>query len=172
MGLLLATGPLATGVSSPVAGALSDRFGVRRLTLAGLLILCAAYGSMRLLGETTSAAGLEGLWIPIGAGMGPIPVTQQQRHHGRCATSIRWHSEWAADDDPPPRPAHRSGRHRIDLVSTGHRRRRRRPLQRCRLDDPGCLDCRTPRCRHARFRSSWRCRSANRLGTASQRKSV
>jgi MFS family permease len=70
IGLLLAVAPVAMGVSSPVAGALSDRFGVRRLTLAGLVILCAAYAGLTTLGEATSTVSLVALWIPIGVGMG------------------------------------------------------------------------------------------------------
>jgi MFS family permease len=70
IGLLLAVAPVAMGVSSSVAGALSDRFGVRRLTLAGLVILCAAYAGLTTLGEATSTVSLVALWIPIGVGMG------------------------------------------------------------------------------------------------------
>jgi EmrB/QacA subfamily drug resistance transporter len=55
IGLLLAVAPVAMGVSSPVAGVLSDRFGVRRLTLAGLGILGAAYAGLTTLDEATSA---------------------------------------------------------------------------------------------------------------------
>jgi MFS family permease len=69
-GLLLAVAPLTLGVSSPVAGALSDRFGVRRLTLAGLVILCAAYAGLTTLDEATSTVWIVALWIPIGVGMG------------------------------------------------------------------------------------------------------
>jgi EmrB/QacA subfamily drug resistance transporter len=70
IGVLLAVAPLAMGVSSPVAGALSDRLGVRRLTLAGLVILCAAYAGLTMLGEATRTVSLVALWIPIGVGMG------------------------------------------------------------------------------------------------------
>jgi EmrB/QacA subfamily drug resistance transporter len=70
IGLLLAVAPVAMGVSSPVAGVLSDRFGVRRLTLAGLVILGAAYAGLTTLDEATSAVSLVALWIPIGVGMG------------------------------------------------------------------------------------------------------
>jgi MFS family permease len=70
IGLLLAVAPVAMGVSSPVAGVLSDRFGVRRLTLAGLGILGAAYAGLTTLDEATSAVSLVALWIPIGVGMG------------------------------------------------------------------------------------------------------
>jgi hypothetical protein len=43
---------------------------VRRLTLAGLVILCAAYAGLTTLGEATSTVSLVALWIPIGVGMG------------------------------------------------------------------------------------------------------
>jgi MFS family permease len=68
IGLLLAVAPVTMGLSSPVAGVLSDRFG--RLTLAGLVILCAAYAGLTTLDEATSAVWLVALWIPIGVGMG------------------------------------------------------------------------------------------------------
>jgi EmrB/QacA subfamily drug resistance transporter len=69
-GLLLSVAPFAMGVISPIAGALSDRFGVRLLSLLGLAVLCLTYLALTLLEETTSAAGFAALWIPIGVGMG------------------------------------------------------------------------------------------------------
>jgi AcrR family transcriptional regulator/predicted MFS family arabinose efflux permease len=70
IGLLLAVAPLAMGLISPIAGALSDRFGIRLLSLLGLVVLSAAYMGLTLIGETTSAATFAALWIPIGVGMG------------------------------------------------------------------------------------------------------
>ena len=43
---------------------------MRRLTLTGLVILCAAYAGLTTLGEATSTMSLVALWIPIGVGMG------------------------------------------------------------------------------------------------------
>jgi Na+/melibiose symporter-like transporter len=57
IGLLLAVAPVAMEVSSPVAGVLSNRFGVRRLTLAGLVMLCAAYAGLTTLDEATARSG-------------------------------------------------------------------------------------------------------------------
>jgi MFS family permease len=67
---LLAIAPLAMGITSPLAGALSDRFGVRPLAVAGLTILWAAYAGLTFFGETTSPVGFVALWVPIGIGMG------------------------------------------------------------------------------------------------------
>ncbi len=69
-GLLLATFPLGMGVSAPLAGWLSDRFGTRRLTVAGLLILLIGYVAVTTLNETTTALAYVLYFIPIGLGMG------------------------------------------------------------------------------------------------------
>ena len=43
VGLLLGAAPLMLGLVSPVAGSLSDRIGIRPLTVAGLAIMAASY---------------------------------------------------------------------------------------------------------------------------------
>jgi MFS family permease len=70
VGLLLGVAPLALGITSPMSGALSDRVGVRKLTLAGLVILTLTLGAFRLLDVETSVLVLIALMIPVGIGMG------------------------------------------------------------------------------------------------------
>jgi MFS family permease len=53
-----------------MSGALSDRVGVRKLTLAGLVILTLTLGAFRLLDVETSVLVLIALMIPVGIGMG------------------------------------------------------------------------------------------------------
>lgn len=70
VGLLLGVTPLALGITSPLSGALSDRIGVRRLTLAGLVILTLAFAGFRLIDVDTSVPMFLALVIPVGIGMG------------------------------------------------------------------------------------------------------
>ena len=70
VGLLLGVTPLALGITSPLSGALSDRIGVRKLTLAGLVILTFAFISFRILDVDTSVPVFLALVVPLGIGMG------------------------------------------------------------------------------------------------------
>jgi MFS family permease len=69
-GLALSAAPLVIGVAAPLAGALSDRMGVRRLTLAGLTIMGLAYLGFQTLGTDTTFLGFALVAIPIGLGIG------------------------------------------------------------------------------------------------------
>ncbi|MDP3983470.1 MAG: MFS transporter, partial [Acidimicrobiia bacterium] len=69
-GLVLAASPLALGIVAPMAGNLSDRVGVRGLTLFGLAVLTIAYARLGGLSTDLSIAGYLTLAIPIGIGMG------------------------------------------------------------------------------------------------------
>jgi EmrB/QacA subfamily drug resistance transporter len=69
-GLALSAAPLVIGVVAPLAGALSDRMGVRRLTLAGLTIMGLAYLGFQTLGTDTTFLGFALVAIPIGLGIG------------------------------------------------------------------------------------------------------
>lgn len=69
-GLLLTTVPLSMGIVAPISGSLSDRFGSRPLTVAGLAVLVLAYLWATGLSETTSVLGYILHFIPIGVGMG------------------------------------------------------------------------------------------------------
>jgi EmrB/QacA subfamily drug resistance transporter len=70
VGFLLGITPLFLGITSPLSGTLSDRIGVRRLTLAGLVILTLAFAAFRILDVDTSVPILLALVIPVGIGMG------------------------------------------------------------------------------------------------------
>jgi EmrB/QacA subfamily drug resistance transporter len=70
VGLLLGAAPLVLGVVAPMSGTLSDRMGVRKLTLAGLLVLVAAYAGFSTLGVDTGVAHYLALAVPIGLGIG------------------------------------------------------------------------------------------------------
>jgi EmrB/QacA subfamily drug resistance transporter len=69
-GLLLATIPVALGIVAPLAGSLSDRFGSRRLTAIGLLVLFGGYLAVGTLDENTTALGYILRALPVGIGLG------------------------------------------------------------------------------------------------------
>jgi EmrB/QacA subfamily drug resistance transporter len=69
-GLLLAVVPIALGLSSPIAGTLSDRLGVRPITMVGLAIMLGGFLAVSTLGVRTSALGYALRFIPVGLGIG------------------------------------------------------------------------------------------------------
>jgi MFS family permease len=74
-GLLLVTSPVMLGLSSTVAGWLSDRVGFRPLTVLGLALLTLAYLLVSTLALDTSRLGFVGriLWIGMGMGLFQSP---------------------------------------------------------------------------------------------------
>ncbi len=70
VGLLLSAAPLVLGIIAPVSGTLSDRLGVRPLTLAGLFLLTGVYLAFQTLGTTTQWWQYVLVAIPLGAGLG------------------------------------------------------------------------------------------------------
>lgn len=70
VGLLLAVVPISLGVTAPVSGALSDRFGTRSITVVGLVVLFIGYYALTTLDEQTTALGYIIRFMPIGLGMG------------------------------------------------------------------------------------------------------
>lgn len=70
VGLLLGAGPLVLGVVAPISGTLSDRWGVRSLTLAGLFILTGVYLAIQLLSTETTWWEYVLIAVPLGAGVG------------------------------------------------------------------------------------------------------
>lgn len=70
VGLLLGVGPLVLGVVAPISGTLSDRIGVRSLTLSGLFILTATFLAFQLLSVETAWWHYVLIAIPLGAGIG------------------------------------------------------------------------------------------------------
>ncbi|MGH7727280.1 MAG: DHA2 family efflux MFS transporter permease subunit [Vulcanimicrobiaceae bacterium] len=71
-GLRLTVIPLALAVAAPFAGALSDRFGARRLTVGGMLLAAAALGALALSldGRTATLAILTAAFAAFGIGQG------------------------------------------------------------------------------------------------------
>jgi EmrB/QacA subfamily drug resistance transporter len=69
VGLLLGAGPLMVGIISPASGALSDRIGIRRLTLAGLVIMAVTYFAFQTLDANTSIPHYLALALPLGIGI-------------------------------------------------------------------------------------------------------
>ncbi len=69
-GIALSVAPLILGIVSPLSGSLSDRIGVRRLTLAGLVVLAFTYFGFQTLSTTTTFLGFALLAVPLGAGIG------------------------------------------------------------------------------------------------------
>jgi EmrB/QacA subfamily drug resistance transporter len=70
VGLLLAVVPIALGITAPVSGSLSDRFGTRPITVIGLTVLLLGYTMLSTLKSDTSVAGYLLRFLPIGVGMG------------------------------------------------------------------------------------------------------
>lgn len=70
MGLLLTVAPLMMGILSPMSGSLSDRIGIRRLTLAGLTIIGATYIGFLTLNTESTGLQFVALAVPYGIGIG------------------------------------------------------------------------------------------------------
>jgi len=62
--------PVCMGSVAPIAGALSDRYGSRLISLAGLLFIVAGCSSISTLKADTNAWGIVLRLIPLGLGMG------------------------------------------------------------------------------------------------------
>jgi EmrB/QacA subfamily drug resistance transporter len=70
VGLLLGVAPLMMGLTSPIAGTMSDRFGVRRITLLGLVVIATAYFGFLTFSVDTTASHYLLLAAPLGIGLG------------------------------------------------------------------------------------------------------
>jgi EmrB/QacA subfamily drug resistance transporter len=70
VGLLMAVVPLFLGVVAPLSGSLSDRFGTRPITVAGLAMLVLGYWAMSTLNVQTTGLGYVLRLLPVGVGMG------------------------------------------------------------------------------------------------------
>jgi EmrB/QacA subfamily drug resistance transporter len=70
VGLLLAVVPVGLGVTAPISGWLSDRFGTRPITVIGLAVLLVGFFAISTLGEDTTAVGYILRFLPIGIGVG------------------------------------------------------------------------------------------------------
>jgi EmrB/QacA subfamily drug resistance transporter len=70
VGPLQAAVPVLLGVMAPLAGSLSDRYGSRPITVAGLIALLLGYLAVTTLSTNTTALGYVLRLLPIGFGMG------------------------------------------------------------------------------------------------------
>ena len=70
VGLLMAIVPLLLGVVSPLSGILSDQFGTRPITIAGLIMLVLGYWAMSTLNEQSTGLDFVLRMLPVGVGMG------------------------------------------------------------------------------------------------------
>ncbi len=70
VGLLVAAVPILLGVTAPISGSLSDRYGTRLIASIGLAVLAGGYAAMsRFTAETNLTYYLIAV-LPFGAGMG------------------------------------------------------------------------------------------------------
>jgi len=69
-GMLMATVPIALGISAPISGSLSDRFGSRRITVVGLAVLLFGFLAISTLDAETTSLGYILRFLPVGLGMG------------------------------------------------------------------------------------------------------
>ena len=69
-GLLMATVPVALGIIAPISGNLSDRFGSRPITVAGLTVLTIGFLGVSSLDAETTTLGYVIRFLPVGLGMG------------------------------------------------------------------------------------------------------
>jgi MFS family permease len=69
-GLLMSVVPIVLVIIAPIAGSLSDRYGARPITIAGLCSLLIGYSLARTLHPEVTALGYILRFLPIGLGMG------------------------------------------------------------------------------------------------------
>jgi EmrB/QacA subfamily drug resistance transporter len=69
-GLALGIAPLLLGLVSPIAGSWSDRVGIRRITLAGLVVMLVGYGGFITLTTDITFLHYALIAAPIGLGLG------------------------------------------------------------------------------------------------------
>jgi len=69
-GLVMAPTALAYGTIGPIAGRLSDRYGWRKFTVLGLLLMMVALFTLSRLSENSSIAFVVPILLVLGVGMG------------------------------------------------------------------------------------------------------
>lgn len=70
VGLLIMVNPIAMGLIAPIAGSLSDRFGSRGISLAGLVMVVIGCLTLSTLNENVNEIGFILRLLPIGIGQG------------------------------------------------------------------------------------------------------
>lgn len=69
-GMMMAIVPLSMGITAPLSGSLSDRWGTRPLTVAGLAVLLVGYLAVSQLNLSTTPFVYMLSYLPVGVGMG------------------------------------------------------------------------------------------------------
>ncbi|HET9260037.1 MAG TPA: MFS transporter [Acidimicrobiia bacterium] len=70
VGLLLGVAPLIMGVVSPLAGNLSDRLGIRKITMVGISLIALSYYGFYTFDVDTTVGHYLLIAIPLGLGLG------------------------------------------------------------------------------------------------------
>ncbi|NDJ78673.1 MAG: MFS transporter [Chloroflexi bacterium] len=70
VGLLMSVFPIAMGITAPIAGSLSDRWGSRGISLLGLVVVSLACAGVATLTEDTTVPGYILRMVPFGVGVG------------------------------------------------------------------------------------------------------
>lgn len=70
VGLLLAVVPIALGITAPISGSLSDRFGSRPISVIGLAVAALGFLGLSTLTPETTAVGFMLRFLPVGIGVG------------------------------------------------------------------------------------------------------
>jgi EmrB/QacA subfamily drug resistance transporter len=70
MGLMMMVVPISMGLLAPIAGAMSDRFGPRGISLIGLMVVIGGCLSISTLNKDVSALGYILRMVPLGMGLG------------------------------------------------------------------------------------------------------
>lgn len=70
VGLMLVVVPILLGITAPISGIASDRFGTRPITALGLAIALFGFMGLRTLGTETTTLGYILRFVPIGLGFG------------------------------------------------------------------------------------------------------
>ena len=124
-GLLLGVAPVALGIVAPISGSLSDRYGTRPVTVAGLAIMTAAYLGLSTLRVDSTTLHYVLLALPLGAGIGVFQSPNNSAIIGRGPPRTTRHRIGDAVADPTDRPDHRDRRARRHLGVAGFGCRRR-----------------------------------------------
>ncbi len=69
-GMLMAIFPITLGISGPISGWLSDRYGFRLLTVIGLVVLSLGYFNLSRFSTQTTWLEFIIIYLPLGIGMG------------------------------------------------------------------------------------------------------
>lgn len=86
VGLMLAVVPVGLGITAPLSGWASDRWGTRPITVLGLAVLGLGYFLLSTLKVNTSVSAYVLRFLPIGIGMG---IFQSPNNSAIMGTAVR-----------------------------------------------------------------------------------